>query len=177
MAHKIKFIEVSSKEDVSAIVSIAYNIWREHYAPIIGLGQVAYMLDKFQSHAAIVEQLVSGYKYYLLEEAGTYIGYLSFALKRNELFLSKLYIDSAFRRKGIAKLSLNYIREIAKNSGVEKLSLTVNKNNTGSIEAYKKMGFSIVKSVVNEIGGGYVMDDYIMELPLLTDISERKIYE
>ena len=35
--------------------------------------------------------------------------------------------------------------------------LHVNKQNTGSIAAYEKMGFSIVGSPVTEIGGGFVM--------------------
>ena len=44
--------------------------------------------------------------------------------------------------------------------------MTVNRNNTGSVAAYEKMGFQKVREQVAEIGGGYVMDDYIMELPV-----------
>ena len=41
--------------------------------------------------------------------------------------------------------------------------LTVNKNNTKAISVYKSFGFDITDTVVTDIGGGYVMDDYIME--------------
>ena len=41
--------------------------------------------------------------------------------------------------------------------------LAVNKNNATAIAAYLKHGFRIADAVVKEIGGGFVMDDYIME--------------
>jgi RimJ/RimL family protein N-acetyltransferase len=49
---------------------------------------------------------------------------------------------------------------------LNKIALTVNKNNVNSIKAYEKMGFKNVGSVVQDIGSGYVMDDYKMEKTL-----------
>jgi RimJ/RimL family protein N-acetyltransferase len=43
-----------------------------------------------------------------------------------------------------------------------RLILSVNKRNTKAITAYKRNGFAIVESVVTDIGGGFVMDDYVM---------------
>jgi diamine N-acetyltransferase len=40
--------------------------------------------------------------------------------------------------------------------------LAVNKANAKAIAAYKKYGFRIRDSVVQPIGGGFVMDDYFM---------------
>ena len=40
--------------------------------------------------------------------------------------------------------------------------LNVNKNNVQAIRAYEKSGFAIRESVVVDIGGGFVMDDYVM---------------
>ena len=42
------------------------------------------------------------------------------------------------------------------------LVLAVNKANAQAISAYTKYGFHIRESVVQDIGGGYVMDDYFM---------------
>jgi hypothetical protein len=39
----------------------------------------------------------------------------------------------------------------------------VNKRNASAIAAYRKHGFDVRESVVKDIGGGFVMDDYIME--------------
>lgn len=44
--------------------------------------------------------------------------------------------------------------------------LTVNKHNESSIAVYRKFGFRMADAVTTAIGGGFVMDDYIMELPL-----------
>jgi diamine N-acetyltransferase len=41
--------------------------------------------------------------------------------------------------------------------------LAVNKRNVNAINAYLKHGFRIAEAVVKEIGGGFVMDDYVME--------------
>ena len=48
---------VSNKDQIKAIEALAYEIWYEHYQPIIGTSQVAYMLKKFQSLEAIDEQI------------------------------------------------------------------------------------------------------------------------
>jgi hypothetical protein len=42
--------------------------------------------------------------------------------------------------------------------------LAVNKRNENAIAAYAKHGFAIVESVVKDIGGGFVMDDYVMSM-------------
>ena len=44
------------------------------------------------------------------------------------------------------------------------IRLTVNKKNF-SINIYKRLGFSIVEDVKTDIGGGFFMDDYVMEMP------------
>ena len=69
-----------------------------------------------------------------------------------------------FRGNGIATSLFN---EIAKASAdKESIYLTVNKYNESSIKVYEKLGFKTVDSVVTDIGGGYVMADYIMEKAL-----------
>jgi len=158
-------ISVQQNDDnvIKLIESLADEIWKEHYTSIIGIEQVEYMLDKFQSSKAIKKQLEEGYIYYLLEDNGTPAGYFSLIKQDNVLFLSKLYIKSSFRGKGAGRKSVEYITNIAKGENLDKIRLTVNKYNHNSIEAYKKFGFVIVDSVVNDIGAGFVMDDYIME--------------
>jgi len=52
--------------------------------------------------------------------------------------------------------------EIAHSRGCSRLVLAVNKNNRSAIAAYLKHGFSIGDAVVKDIGGGFVMDDYIL---------------
>ena len=57
------------------------------------------------------------------------------------------------------------IDNYARNNGVDKEYLRVNKSNP-TVDIYKKKGFIISEAVVNDIGNGFVMDDYIMERSL-----------
>ena len=91
-------------------------------------------------------------------------GYCAFKPEEAKMFLSKIYIRRAFRRHGIATALFDQVQKAS--GGKSAIYLTVNKHNSGSIEAYKKLGFAIVDQVVTDIGGGYVMDDYIMEKTL-----------
>ena len=77
--------------------------------------------------------------------------------------MSKLYVESGYRRKGIARRVIDFLVKIAKRDGLEKIWLTVNRNNIGSIHAYEHLGFLTARTQVANIGEGYVMDDYIME--------------
>jgi ribosomal protein S18 acetylase RimI-like enzyme len=45
--------------------------------------------------------------------------------------------------------------------------LTVNKRNTRAIAAYRRNGFTVLEAVVADIGGGFVMDDFLMSKHLM----------
>ena len=78
--------------------------------------------------------------------------------------MSKLYLRKEVRGRGIARLVLEKLRTEA--AGLRGIYLTVNKENSGSIAVYRKLGFREIDAVKTDIGGGFYMDDYIMELPL-----------
>jgi hypothetical protein len=42
----------------------------------------------------------------------------------------------------------------------------VNRRNQAAIDAYLKHGFTVATLVMEDIGGGFVMDDYVMAKPL-----------
>jgi len=159
----IKIIPAQTIESYQIIAGLAKSIWSEHYTPIIGEQQVAYMLTKFQSATSIENQVESGVKYYLLRHEDAPVGYFSYSIKENALFLSKLYVLSSARGNGIGKTALSYMEKQTKKLGLKKIQLTVNKYNGNSIKAYQKMGFVNIKAIVQDIGNGYVMDDFVLE--------------
>jgi RimJ/RimL family protein N-acetyltransferase len=154
---------LSDASQIEIVAKLAYEIWNQHFTPIIGKAQVDYMLEKFQSQKAISGQIENGYSYYLLKADSDYIGYMGFCLKENELFLSKLYVRASHRRKGYGREAVEFLEELAKHKALGKITLTVNKNNTDSIRAYEKLGFANLGSFVQDIGNGFIMDDYKME--------------
>ncbi len=165
---RIKIVKVSGENLVLIVDALAHSIWREYFVPIIGSPQVEYMLEKFQSRLAILNQIENdGFLYYLLEDkTGNRVGYFAVVPQPKELFLSKLYVTAENRRKGYGRCALEFIETLARDTGFSRITLTVNKNNTASINAYKKLGFAITDSLVTDIGDGFVMDDYKMEKPV-----------
>ena len=156
-------IEASTENHMDIIESLAREIWTEHYIPLIGKQQVDYMLARYQSKQAIKEQIASGVLYFLIEEGPSFIGYIAVQPRGDELFLSKIYLRSSHRARGYGKQAVQYVETLARERGLRKIVLTVNKNNTVAIRAYQKIGFRNVGSLVQDIGSGFVMDDYAME--------------
>lgn len=154
---------VSGENQIETIEALAEEIWNEHFTPIIGKAQVDYMLGQFQSKLAIREQINNGFLYFLIKSNDNYIGYFGMQLNKDHLLLSKLYIRAAGRGTGFGRKAITFIEKLAIEQGASKISLTVNKYNAGTIAAYKKLGFQITGSMVQDIGDGFVMDDYRME--------------
>ena len=159
----LRVIPVSNIELIYSVTAVADEIWHQHFVPIIGEEQVDYMLDKFLSPDALVEQINSGYQYYLFSYEYTFAGFAAVHKENGSLFLSKLYVHEDFRGQGIASYMFKQFIEMCKKHELDKIWLTCNRNNTNSIEIYKHWGFEIVREEVKDIGNGFLMDDYIME--------------
>ncbi len=156
--------KVRTKKDFSLISSLAKNIWKEHYSPIIGSDQVEYMLERFQS-TPVIEKAVKEekYQYYIVFFNGEPCGYFAFKISGGGIFLSKLYILKQYRGNGLSRSCLDKCVRAAKKEGLAKIWLTVNRNNASSLAAYYKLGFIKVREEKADIGGGYFMDDLILE--------------
>ena len=158
---------VSSDEQIDEVIALAHEIWTEHYTPIIGPEQVEYMLSTYHSRGAIAREIrEQAYQYYIIRKNEIPIGYIGFRINRGELFLSKIYVHSSQRGLGTGRAALEFVKEIAREQAVMRIHLTVNRFNTDTITAYEKMGFVKTGEVCNDIGQGFFMDDYTMELRL-----------
>lgn len=154
---------VTHKEQIRIIENLAHEIWHNHYTPIIGKQQVHYMLEKFQSAESIAEQIKHGSLYFLILDEHIPVGYMGVELLSETLFLSKFYSIKSARGKGYGRKMITFLETLAQEKHLNKISLTVNKYNKGSIKMYEKVGFGISGSVVKDIGEGFIMDDYQME--------------
>jgi diamine N-acetyltransferase len=120
----IKVKSANSNSDFIVIESLANIIWRAHYTTIIGKPQVDYMLKKFQSVAAIAEQVKNGYEYFILEYNKKPVGYISIKKETDALFLSKFYVLSDYRGKNIGKEALLFVEEQARTNPLPQIKLT-----------------------------------------------------
>ncbi len=157
---------VLTKEQISKVAALAEVIWHQHFTPIIGREQVIYMVEKFQSEAALEQQIANGYEYYQLFDGDEFCGYCGIHPENEKLFLSKLYIKKEARGRHIASHAMNFLKDICREHGLSAIWLTCNKHNNNTLAIYDHLGFKIIDTQVADIGNGFVMDDYILELPV-----------
>lgn len=160
----IQIKEVFSPPQIIAVQKLADEIWNEYYPSIITQEQVDYMLETFQTAKAILQQIQEEYFYFLLIKDEKNIGYMSIKKQDNTLFISKLYIQKDARLQGHAKQALHFLKDYAKKAGLTTLFLTVNKHNETAIKSYESFSFKRTGSLIQDIGNGFIMDDFRYEL-------------
>ena len=55
---------------------------------------------------------------------------------------------------------LEFLKEKAKELGLNRIELNVNRNNP-SVAVYESLGFAVAREEKNDIGNGFYMDDYV----------------
>lgn len=170
----VVFKPACTASEIAVIAALAREIWYEHYVALIGRAQVDYMVEKFQSVPAVLEQVAQGYLYFTIEqdmtgtggaEGAGPMGYFAVLPQQDRLFISKLYLQRSARGNGAGRRTLEFIERMAAGLALDYLALTVNKGNP-AVTAYQRWGFKVVAAIVTDIGGGFVMDDFRMEKPV-----------
>lgn len=170
----IVFKPARTANEIAVIAGLAREIWYEYYVALIGRAQVDYMVEKFQSAPAMLEQVAQGYLYFTIEqdmtgtgsaEAAEPVGYFAAQPQQDRLFVSKLYLRRNARGNGAGRKTLAFIERMAAGLALDYLALTVNKGNP-AVATYQRWGFKVVEAIVMDIGGGFVMDDFRMEKPV-----------
>lgn len=161
----LRFTPVSAEdrptvEKVSAFVTA---VVKEHFDPIIGEEQNAYMLERFQSVPAVIDQIERGARYYAVSDAqGTWVCCISIYPKNNSMYLSKFYIDKKQRGRGYGRGVLRFIIGEARKEGYSRVTLNCNRDNP-VIAMYEHWGFTQIAAEQKPIGSGYIMDDFVFE--------------
>lgn len=165
-AAKVDFVRVETEEQLKELAAIADEVWHQHFSSILSLEQIDYMVDKFQSEPAMrVQMEQDGYEYYFISVNGVNAGYTGIRPDGDRLFLSKLYLLQRYRGNGYASRAFEFLKDICRKRGLRAVWLTVNRYNYDTIKVYKKKGFRVIDEQVTDIGNGFVMDDYFMEMP------------
>lgn len=162
---EIKLCE--SEEQLKELAVLAKKIWNNYFLGIITQEQIDYMVEMNQSYPAIKKAInEQHYRYYLAYEDGIMVGYMGVKPEENRLFLSKLYMDAHARGKGYASRLFDEAKKYCAELNLKAIYLTCNKHNDHSLAVYRKKGFTVIDEAETDIGHGFMMDDYIMELTL-----------
>lgn len=162
-------ISKATTTDIPIIQEIAYKTWPVAYGQILSSAQLDYMLEMMYSSETLNDNINNKSHLFLLaKDASIALGFASCEhhyLDKNTTRLHKLYLLPEAQGKGIGKLLLDRVVFLAKENHSDIISLNVNKFNK-AFSFYKKMGFDIVAEEDLEIGNGYLMEDYKMELKI-----------
>jgi len=151
--------------DIEAVAALARTIWQEAYAEIISQSQIDYMLEQRYNASRLAEELsLDGYWWDQAFVDGERVGFAACNLtgRPGEIKLDKLYVLPACQRNGVGGALITRVLDHGREAGCDTLILAVNKQNARAIAAYEKHGFHVRESVRVDIGGGFVMDDFIM---------------
>ncbi len=165
-------IEPVTEADVAALAALAREIWYAHYPAIVDTAQIEYMLGQRYDAGVVHAELRRDDLWWdKLMVDGAMAGFASYFLSpaAGEMKLDKLYVHPRHQRRGYGGMMIARACAVARARGRDRLVLAVNKNNRSAIDAYLKHGFRIAEAVVKDIGGGFVMDDYIMVKPVTSD--------
>jgi ribosomal protein S18 acetylase RimI-like enzyme len=77
--------------------------------------------------------------------------------------LNKLYVLPELQGQGLGQQLLDRVHALAAQLGARHVWLQVNKGNARAIRSYKRAGYTVKRAAVFDIGGGFVMDDFIMK--------------
>lgn len=166
--HRVAVRQIGPSE-LPKVRQLAHLIWPRVYPGIISGAQIRYMLARFYEVPVMEAEIEQrGTVFALIEVDGREAGYLSFdpVPKEKGVFLNKLYLVPEMHGLGAGAMALEWVGRQARRSGLRFIRLRVNRNNAPAVRAYLRSGFVFLDDDCQEIGGGFVMDDFVMEKAL-----------
>ena len=152
--------------DLPTIHDLAHEIWPSAYLEILGQAQLDYMLNKIYSLPSLQHQFTILKHYFILAaENENPVGFASYSPHEDATVyhLNKIYVLPDQQGKNMGKQMLNYVISEIKKLGATSLQLNVNRHNK-ALHFYQKQGFKIIRKEDIDIGSGYFMNDYVLEL-------------
>jgi ribosomal protein S18 acetylase RimI-like enzyme len=155
------------RPDVDGVSALARVVWQATYPALISQAQIDAMLADRYAPSSILKQLEDPRQaWWGASLKQVRVGFAHAKLDGADCKLDKLYVHPDNQRHRIGSLLLDAVRNWARQHQAHRLWLQVNRGNTQAIAAYLKYGFRIAESRVFDIGGGFVMDDHVMEQTL-----------
>jgi len=165
--------------DVPLIRELAGRSWHAFYPGMISMPQIHYMLRQMYSPQRLRADMERGATYFIAEQAGPApgaatgpgpgpVGFLGCDPppapgSGAPLMLQRLYLLPAFQGRGHGAALLRWLDDHARDLGLERIRLRVNKHNHRALRAYRRAGYRLVDALVDDIGEGHVMDDFVLE--------------
>jgi len=154
--------------EVEEITKLAHLIWPGTFREILKPEQLNFMLEWMYNPETLASQIETGHQFYLLENELGNIGFMGIQVaypSNNLLKIHKLYILPSQQGNGYGKLLIEHAVLLAKINRYSSITLNVNRFNK-AVRFYQAVGFQITREEDIDIGHGFLMEDYVMELTL-----------
>lgn len=156
-------IRNTTTDDIELIRELTFKVWPQTYAGLLSQQQIDYMLDMMYSPQSLRQQMEGGAQFIIVNEGEEPVGFASYQEIKPTLYkLHKIYVLPSQQGKGTGRYLIDHIIDEIKKKGATSLQLQVNRNNKAKT-FYEKLGFTVLEEIKLDIGGGFVMDDYVME--------------
>jgi GNAT superfamily N-acetyltransferase len=161
-------IRQAKATDFGIIREIAYQTWPVAYGTILSKVQLRFMLDKFYSLEYLYLNTQQNQLFFIISENEIPLGFVGMEHhfdKKPITKIHKIYVLPDKQGNGIGKSAIDFVVNSALENHSNKVILNVNRFNK-AVQFYQKMDFKIIQQIDIEIGNGYLMEDFIMELSL-----------
>lgn len=158
-------------EDLDSVSAMAFRIWPAAYGAILSPEQIEYMLRWMYDVETLRSNLAAGVLMWWILRNEERIGFLAAGPREAAGLcpLHKFYLLPETQGRGLGSAALAALIARLHSDGVRILELRVNRHNQAAIAFYQRNGFSVHTEDCRDIGGGFVMDDYVMRLDLARD--------
>jgi ribosomal protein S18 acetylase RimI-like enzyme len=162
---KVRLLTAGPAE-ADEIESMARKIWPAAYAGIISDAQIEFMLHWMYSPSKLIAEMnQEGIFYHWILSEGNKAGFIAAGPSPEDESvhqLYKFYLLPARQNLGIGSSAMNLLIDRLSESGCSRIELRVNRSNTRAIDFYRKNDFEVYAADCRDIGGGFVMDDFLL---------------
>ena len=162
----MRSIQKIAEQDIPLIRQLTFQVWPQTYAALLTPQQIEYMLDLMYSEESLRRQMSEGAQFIAVYDAGEPVGFASYQQIKPAVYkLHKLYVLPSQQGKGTGRFMIDWIINEITPLGARALQLQVYKKNKAK-SFYEKLGFAVIKDINIDIGNGFFMDDYLMQIEL-----------
>ncbi|RYY62741.1 MAG: GNAT family N-acetyltransferase [Chitinophagaceae bacterium] len=152
--------------DIPLIRDLTMRIWPDTYREILTEEQIRYMLALMYDEKVLRKQMETEQEFVLVYDGVEAVGFAAFGQVEPGVFkLHKIYILATQQGRGTGRYVITQLAKAMKAKNGTTMRLNVNRNNK-AMAFYEKIGFTVVREENNDIGNGFFMNDYVMEMPL-----------
>ena len=162
-------IRQATTDDIALIRRLAGEAFPATYRDILSAEQLDYMMEWMYSPESLLRQMTGeGHTYFLAYEGEIPAGYVSIRPEGADVYhLEKIYVLPACQGRGWGRRLFRHAVAAVKERHPAPCTLRLNVNrHNKALQFYRHLGMHVAEEGDFPIGGGYFMNDYIMELSI-----------